>query len=133
MLKFATTLFVLALAGCAASGVRVTDEQVAAFKAGETTKAQAMAVLGKPTMQMRLADNTSIVIYSHYESRVRPETLIPIVGAFVGGADSNSNTMTLRFDAADRLLDTSSSTSNFGTGTGLAAGQPSPVLDQPRK
>lgn len=133
MLKLAPALLALALAGCAASGVKVTDDQVAAFKAGETTKAQAMAVLGKPTMQMRLADNTSIVIYSHYESRVRPATLIPVVGAFVGGADSNSNTMTLRFDASDRLLDTSSSASNFGTGAGLAAGQPAAVPDQPRK
>ncbi|MNE74170.1 hypothetical protein D3C80_1702290 [compost metagenome] len=75
-----------------------------------------------------------MVIYSYYEAKVRPETFIPIVGGFVGGSDSTSNTATLRFDASDRLLDTSSSSSAMGTGMGLSAGTIEPVTtDQPRK
>jgi len=124
----------VALAGCAAGGVKVADGQLTSFKAGETTKAQVIASLGAPSMQMRLADGTSMVIYSHYEAKVRPETFIPFVGAFVGGSDSTSNTATLRFDANDKLIDTSSSSSAHGTGMGLAAGQITPsTLDQPRK
>lgn len=85
-------------------------------------------------MQTRLADGTSMVIYSHYEAKVRPETFIPLVGAFVGGSDATSNTATLRFDASDKLIDTSSSSSTFGTGMGLSAGKIEPTtLDQPRK
>ncbi|MCT9812413.1 hypothetical protein N0K08_17355 [Acidovorax sp. Be4] len=123
-----------ALAGCAAGGVKVTDGQLASFKTGETTKAQVIAAIGAPNMQMRLADGTSMVIYSHYEAKVRPETFIPFVGGFVGGSDSTSTTATLRFDASDKLLDTSSSSSAFGSGMGLSAGKIEPAtLDQPRK
>ena len=125
--------FVAALAGCAAGGVKVTDQQVAGFKAGETTKSTVLAALGEPTMQMRLADGSTMVVYSHYEATVRPATFIPIVGAFAGGSDSRSNTMTLRFDAADKLIDTTSSSSAMGSGMGLSAGQATPVQDQPRK
>jgi len=124
---------VAVLAGCAAGGVKVTDQQVAAFKAGETTKSTVLATFGEPTMQMRLADGSTMVVYSHYEATVRPATFIPIVGAFAGGSDTRSSTMTLRFDAADKLIDTTSSSSAIGTGTGLAAGRPVPVEDQPRK
>lgn len=124
---------VLALAGCAASGVKVTDEQVAGLKKGETTKAEVISAFGSPNMQMRLADGTSMVIYSHVEVAVRPATFIPIVGAFAGGADSRSNSMTLRFDASDRLIDTTSMSSAYGSGNGLAAGTIAPVDNQPRK
>ncbi|WP_153012897.1 hypothetical protein [Pseudacidovorax intermedius] len=122
-----------ALAGCAASGVRVTDDQVAHFQRGVTTKAEVLQALGKPTMQMRMGDGTSMVIYSFAEVAVRPATFIPVVGAFAGGADSRSNTMTLRFDAAERLVDTTSSATETGTGRGASAGPVAPVSDQPRR
>lgn len=132
------TLAVIALSAvlvaCAAGGVKVTDDQLTSFKAGETTKAQVIAAIGAPTMQMRLADGTSMVIYSYYEAKVRPATFIPIVGAFAGGSDSSSNTATLRFDANDRLIDTTSSSSAIGSGTGLSAGQiQTTTAEQPRK
>ena len=134
MRTIAAIAFAAALAGCAASGVKVTDGQLSSFKAGETTKAQVIAAIGAPTMQMRLADGTSMVVYSHYEAKVRPETFIPFVGGFVGGSDSTSNTATLRFDASDRLIDTTSASSAMGSGMGFSAGKIEPAtLDQPRK
>ncbi|CAN7597868.1 outer membrane protein assembly factor BamE [Pseudorhodoferax sp. LjRoot39] len=134
MRTLAIAVVSVALAACAAGGVKVTDDQLTSLKAGETTKAQVLAMLGAPTMQMRLADGTSIVVYSYYEAKVRPATFIPVVGAFAGGSDSSTNTATLRFDAADRLIDTTSSSSAMGSGMGAAAGQIQPAtVDQPRK
>lgn len=46
-------LATVALAGCVAGGVRVADSQLSSFTAGETTKAQVIATIGAPTMQMR--------------------------------------------------------------------------------
>ena len=54
----------IALAGCGATGVKVSDAQVAAFKPGETTEAQVAALLGQPNMRTRLPDGTVMVIYS---------------------------------------------------------------------
>lgn len=133
MKLFTMALAAIAIAGCAASGVRVTDDQVAHFQKGVTTKAEVLQALGQPTVQTRLADGSSVVVYSFYETAVRPATLIPIVGAFAGGADSRSNTMTLRFDQQGKLIDTTSSTYASGTGNGLSAGAVTPVPDQPRR
>ncbi|KQP02451.1 hypothetical protein [Pseudorhodoferax sp. Leaf265] len=134
MRTLATIALSAALVACAAGGVRVTDDQLTRFKAGETTKAQVIGALGAPTMQMRLADGTSMVVYSYYEAKVRPATFIPVAGAFAGGSDSSTNTATLRFDSSDRLIDTTSSSSATGNGMGAAAGQIQPATgDQPRK
>lgn len=123
----------LLLGGCAAGGVKVSEAQLSHFQPGVTTKLQVIGALGPPTIQMRLADGTSMVVYSYYEARVRPQTFIPVVGAVVGGSDSTSTTATLRFDAADKLLDTSTSSSSFGTGMGPSAGQITPTtVDQPK-
>ena len=133
-MRLLLTLAVAAvMGGCAAGGVKVSEDQIASFRPGQTTKAQVLAALGQPTMQTRLGDGTSMLIYSHYEARVRPQTFIPIVGAFAGGSDSSSTTTTLRFDAFDRLIDSATSVSAFGTGTGLSAGEIRPTTsDQPR-
>lgn len=130
----AALLIATLLAGCAATGVKVTDAQVSAFKPGEATEAQVVAALGEPTMRTRLADGSVMVIYSYAESQVRPATFIPVVGALVGGADSRSTAVTLRFGPDGKLIDTSSSTSSFGTGMGAAAGKvETKQIDQPRQ
>jgi len=133
-MRIAGLIAALVLAGCAASGVKVTDEHIASLKAGESTESQVVAQLGAPTMRMRLSDGTSIMVYSYSEVQVRPSTFIPIVGAFAGGSDMRSNTVTLRFDRDGKLIDTTSSQTNYGTGTGLAAGAVSQEpTQQPRQ
>ncbi len=127
-------LTVALLAGCAAGGVKVTDQQLGSLKPGETTEQQVTQLLGRPTMRTRMHDGSVMVLYSYYEAKVRPETFIPIAGAFVGGSDTRTNTVMLRFDQEGKLLTTSSSESAFGSGLGAAAGQISyePTM-QPRQ
>lgn len=128
----AAAAIALTLAACASSGVKVTEAQTSGFIKGETTRGQVLTQLGSPTLQSKLADGTSMVIYSHAESSVRASTFIPIVGAFVGGADTRSNTVTMRFDQQDKLIDVSTTESAMGTGTGLASGGQVSVPNQPR-
>lgn len=130
----AMALAALALAGCAASGVKVTDAHLAGLKPGETTETQVAQSLGAPTMRTRMSDGSTMMIYSYYEMKVRPETFIPFAGAFIGGSDGRTNTVTLRFDPSGKLIDTSSSESTFGYGMGAAAGAVSqqPTM-QPRQ
>jgi hypothetical protein len=117
------TALCFALAGCAATGVKVTDAHVAAFKPGEATEAQVTQSLGQPTMRMRMPDGTVMLVYSYAEASVRPATFIPIIGGLVGGSDSRSTSMTLRFGADGKLIDTTSSSATFGTGMGPSAGK----------
>jgi len=123
----------IVLGGCAATGVQVKQGQLEQFKQGETTKQDVMAALGKPTTQMRNSDGTSTLLYTYAEYRTRPETFIPFIGGFIGGADTNSSNVSLTFDQAGKLLSYSTSESELGTGMNIAAGQLEPVHDQPRK
>lgn len=133
MKKIAAIVAALILAGCASSGVRVTDEQMAQFHEGQTTKQEVIAALGQPTTTMRNADGTTLLMYTYSEARTRGSTFIPIVGAFVGGVDTRSNNVMLTFDQQGVLKTTSSSSSQYGTATGIAVDGGAPVTDQPRK
>jgi outer membrane protein assembly factor BamE (lipoprotein component of BamABCDE complex) len=133
MKKIAAIVAALILAGCASSGVRVTDEQMSKFHEGQTTKQEVIAALGQPTTTMRNADGTTMLMYTYAEARTRGSTFIPIVGAFVGGVDTRSNNVMLTFDQQGVLKTTSSSSSQYGTATGIAVDGGGPVTDQPRK
>jgi outer membrane protein assembly factor BamE (lipoprotein component of BamABCDE complex) len=133
MKKLAAIAAALTLAGCASSGVRITDEQMSQFKEGQTTQQDVITALGQPTTTMRNADGTTVLMYTYAEARTRGSTFIPIVGAFVGGVDTRSNNVMLTFDQQGVLKTTSSSSSQYGTATGIAVDGGAPVTDQPRK
>lgn len=133
MKKIAALAAALVLAGCASSGVKVSDDQLSQFKEGQTTKQEVISVLGQPTTTMRNADGTTMVMYTYAEARTRASTFIPLVGAFVGGMDTRSNNVVLTFDQQGVLQNTSSASSQYGTASGIAVDAGGPVADQPRK
>lgn len=109
--------FTVILAGCASSGVKVSEEQVAAFKEGVTTEAEVVSAIGMPTGRMRSADGTVTLSYTHAQYSTRPASFIPIVGLFAGGADMSSNTFILTFDKDGKLTSRSSHNTVVNTGT----------------
>lgn len=122
----------LFLAACATSGIKVSDQQIAAFERGKTTYPEVIAALGEPTFQM---NNGALRVASYGSStvRTRPQTFIPFVGAFVGGADMRTSSVTFTFDRNDVLQNVSSSSSAVGSGLGPApAGMSSAPTNQPR-
>lgn len=121
------------LSACAATGVKVTDDQVSQFKEGETTRSEVVAALGSPTSTMRHSDGTSTLIYTYAESRTRASTFVPVVGIFAGGVDMRSSQVILDFDENGILVGSTSSEDEFGTASGIAVDAGDPVLDQPRK
>lgn len=133
IIKTAAIAIAIGLAGCAASGVKVSDDQLSGLVKGQTSRAEVLAKFGKPTTQIRSSDGTATVLYNFAEYRTRPATFIPIVGIFAGGSDIHTSSATFRFDANDRLLDYTTAQSDMGTGLGRAAGPIEPVQNQPRK
>jgi hypothetical protein len=133
MKKTAALFTMLLLLGCASTGVQVNEDQLRTFEKGKTTVADVTAVLGQPTTSSLQSDGSRMLIYSYAQAQARPASFIPIVGAFVGGTDARSNVVMFRFDAKGVLMDYSSTSSTYGTGTGMAAGAPMPQTDQPRQ
>jgi len=122
------------LLGCAASGVKVTDAQLAQLRPKQTTLADAERALGQPTTRMRMGDGTTMLHYVYAEASVRAASFIPVVGMVAGGTDVRSNSVMLRFDQAGLLVDVTSSNSQIGSGYGLSSGtiDRKPV-EQPRQ
>jgi len=135
MKKVLTLLACALLSGCVASGVKVDERNLVSFERGKTTYDQVVERLGQPTGNTLLSDGRRVLTYNYMQAQARPENFIPIVGAFVGGADSRFSFVSITFDDHGVLESYTSSQSQYGAGTGFAAGaRPSDRVDQqPRK
>ena len=116
-----TTISFLALSACASSGVKVDQSKLSDLHKGETTYQQAVQKLGKPSSVMLLDDGSRTAMYIYTSAQARPESFIPIVGAFVGGADTENTFTTLNFDKNGILQRYSSNQGAMGIGTGFEA------------
>jgi hypothetical protein len=122
------------VASCMSAGVKVEERQLAGFQKGQTTYAQVVAQLGSPTSNTLLPDGHRMIMYTYTQAQARPESFIPLVGPFVGGADARSNMVMLTFDQSGILLSYSSTASQYGVGNGMESGNKAEdrVPDQPR-
>jgi hypothetical protein len=117
-------LFALLMAftsGCTTVGREVTEAQLTGFEKGKTTQSEVIAKLGQPNSTMLMPNGQRSISYVFAHAQARPESFIPIVGGFVGGADSRTTVATFIFNA-DGTLDTYTHIqSNSGAGYGLSA------------
>ena len=116
----------LALSACASSGVKVDPSKLDQFTVGKSTCAEVRAALGQPKQQVKtIGGDTKREIlvwkYSYAGVQSHPENFIPVVGAFVGGVDTESSVVMLVFytDHGCVLAGTRYATSGMGTGTNL--------------
>jgi hypothetical protein len=110
------------LCGCAASGVKVSEEQAQAFKVGTSTYSEVIGQLGEPTSNTTSSDGTRAISYNYTSIRSQPQNFIPYVGGLVAGYDNQSSSVSFTFDKRGVLAGMTSSQSGQGTGTNLAAG-----------
>jgi len=103
-------------------GTKVDQEKVSKFEKGKTTYAEVVQQLGKPTQSTINMDGTRTAIYIYSQSQMKAASFIPIVGAFVGGADTESTTTILNFDKHSMLTSYSASEGGSSMGTGIANG-----------
>jgi len=101
----------LAFAGCASSGVKVTDAQAGQFVAGQSTEGDVIAKLGPPWTQRRDRDGTKIDMYIYSHSNIRAGSFIPYLGPLVGGQDATSDSVGFEFTPDGVLKDWNSATS----------------------
>ncbi|MEQ1601529.1 MAG: hypothetical protein ABL885_07155 [Methylophilaceae bacterium] len=125
---------VLLLAGCATVGKEITQDQLTSFKKGETTIEEVVAKLGTPTSSSVTATGQRTISYVFAHAQARPASFIPIIGPLVGGTDSRSSMVFFMFGNDGKLENYTLSQSQFGSGTGFAAGQyQQPNVDQPQE
>jgi hypothetical protein len=85
------------LASCATSGRQISEAEIKSFTVGKSTMSDVEARLGPPTTTLTADDGTQTLSYVYAHSQARPESFIPIAGAFVGGVDSQSSSVSFNF------------------------------------
>lgn len=112
------------LAGCAASGVQVTDQQAQSFQPGKTSYNDVVAALGQPTSVTSSSNGNRTAVYSYSSVAARPQNFIPYIGPLISGYDAKSSVVTFVFDPRGVLKETSSTQNNLGSGANIAATTP---------
>lgn len=113
MLRKVVLFIGLGLSACASAGTKVTSSQVQSLKVGTTTYDQVVASLGKPTSVVSMPDGILAAHYIHTETSIRPESYVPVLGAFIGGVDTGMNMTTLYFDTNKVLIQAGSNESEL--------------------
>jgi outer membrane protein assembly factor BamE (lipoprotein component of BamABCDE complex) len=121
------------LVGCMSAGVEVKPEQTSDVRPGVTTRDQVISRLGAPTSTSTLPDGSTMLVYSFVAARARPASFIPIVGAFVSGADSRSSMVSFQFTPDGILKGSSSSATQSGAQLGTTTTDAPMQTDQPRQ
>jgi hypothetical protein len=98
----------------------VTAEQASAFQVGVTTEADVIAKLGDPNSVATSPDGSKTDTYMHVASSANAVNYIPVVGMFVGGAKSSTESVTFTYDPHLILKSTSSNRTQMNVNTGLA-------------
>ncbi len=81
---------VVALVGCSTYGRKVDQSNLEKIKKGETTREEVLQLIGSPDQIMKDGNGNITMHYMYVRATVKPETFIPIVGSFVGGANTQN-------------------------------------------
>ena len=133
MQRFFIMPCLLVLAACASAGVKVDQAKLSQLHKGKSTYNEVIETLGQPTQTMVADNGDKTIHYTYFSTQARPESFIPYVGAFVGGADMENSHVTLTFDHRDVLKSYASSQGATGAGTGFEAYSQPRNSSQPRK
>lgn len=109
----------LMLTACASTGIKIDPSKLGQLHKGETRYSEVVRKFGKPNQILMPGDGTKTIMYVYASAQARPETFIPIAGAFVGGMDTENSMVMMQFDDNDILRRVTSSQGSYGTGTNL--------------
>ncbi|WP_419307278.1 outer membrane protein assembly factor BamE domain-containing protein [Chromohalobacter israelensis] len=96
--KILSILVCLSVVGCASYGKKIDANTIKQIEKGKTTEAQIVAMLGSPMSVGVTPDGEKILMYMYTKSQAKASTFIPVVGAFVGGADTKTQTLQIWID-----------------------------------
>lgn len=114
-------LAIFLMFGCASVGNKqiTNDELISQIKIGETTKPEVKQKIGEPTKVTFTDNNEEIWEYVYTHSQMRAASLVPVVSIFAGGADVDTQTLTIRFNKEGQVKEIGKGRSTGGGGSVL--------------
>jgi outer membrane protein assembly factor BamE (lipoprotein component of BamABCDE complex) len=121
MYKIIILSFALALAGCASYGTKIDQAAISKMVKGKTTETEVRAMLGDPVSVGITPDGKKLSIYMYSHAQRKASSFIPIVGLFVGGAETKTQTVQIWYDDKGVVINFTYNNSNVDINTGLLA------------
>ena len=98
MKKTLKLLLVIVIAtGCASVGRKIDQTAVDRIKKGTTTTDEVFKSLGSPDQTIRIGNGDVTFQYLYVRATAKPESFIPVVGAFAGGANVQNQMVMVTF------------------------------------
>jgi len=108
--------------GCASAGHKLNPDQAAKIEKGVTTREQVINYLGSPDQITQINNGDVVFSYHYVRTTIKPQTLIPYIGLFIGGSNLQNQFFTVTFGPDGIVKNTftthGSSESNLGIMTG---------------
>lgn len=92
-------LVVLFMLGCATHGNEIDTAFANSIERGVTTETEIRENLGAPQSVGLDGQGNKTMTYVYAKSQAKAESFIPIVGSFVGGADTESTSLLIIVDS----------------------------------
>jgi len=117
--KILSILVCLSIVGCASYGKKIDANAINKIEKGITTENEVIAMLGNPMSVGVTPDGKRFLMYMYTQSQAKASTFIPIVGAFVGGADTKTQTLQIWVDENGVVSTYAYNNTNSELNTGL--------------
>jgi outer membrane protein assembly factor BamE (lipoprotein component of BamABCDE complex) len=115
-------IIALILVGCASVGHKLDQEAINKIKKGETTKKDVVCLIGSPDRVTNMGNGDTYWTYSYARATAKPTSFIPIVGAFAGGANVQSQMLMLTFGPDNIVRDIMNTYGATESDTGVTTG-----------
>lgn len=119
---FSSLLVAVVLSGCASAGRKIDQTSVDKLQKGVSTQADVRSAIGSPEQITKDSDGNETWVYIYTRSQVKGTTFIPIVGAFAGGVDTQSQSTVIKFGPDKVVKSIESSYGGTSVDNGIEAG-----------
>ena len=110
------------LSGCASVGRKLDQTSVDKIQKGITTREQVLQLIGSPEQISKNSAGEVTFQYLYTRASAKAATFIPIVGVFAGGANVQTQSVSISFGADGVVKDVVSSYGATETGMGMSTG-----------
>jgi outer membrane protein assembly factor BamE (lipoprotein component of BamABCDE complex) len=117
------------LSGCVSVGRKIDQSAADKIEKGKTTREEVIRLIGSPDQITTRGGGYTVFMYNYMRATAKPETFIPIVGAFVGGANVQNQMVMVVFGADGVVKDVFSTRGGTEASKGLATGSQADIKD----
>lgn len=132
-MKLLTLVLALMLTGCASVGRKIDTAKLDQIKKGQSTKEDVVKLLGTPNSLTSDSEGNTTMAYIYSRATIKGQTLIPIAGAFIGGANAQCQIVMVMIGPDGKVSRFYQSQTVIESGPGLGSGGQanSPKFDAP--